>query len=296
MPSHLHESLVYLFRNRPTLAAALLRDALQVDLPRHTQARIESADLTNIQPTEYRADLVAVLIENAPVLGIIVEVQLSIDERKRYAWPVYVASLRARLQCPVCLLVITLNERVARWAKLPTILGGSNVFEPFVLNRTGVPEISDDTHASADPELAVLSALAHGRHADTHKATQIARAALKASVALDGDRCRLYSDLILTSLSEAARRELKSMDPAKYEYQSDMAKYWDAHGKALGRVEGRIEGAANVILKQLTLRFGMLSEEVQTFVRRADIKLLDAISERVLSAKTLAQALGTQIV
>lgn len=290
MPSHLHESLVYLFRNRPTLAAALLRDALHVNLPRHTQARIESADLTNIQPTEYRADLVAVLIENAPVLGIIVEVQLSVDERKRYVWPVYVASLRARLKCPVCLLVITLDERVARWAKTPTLLGGSNVFEPLVLNRSGVPEISDDTQAFADPELAVLSALAHGRNADTHKATQIARVALKASAVLDGDRCRLYSDLIVTSLSEAARRELKSMDPAKYEYQSDIAKHWDAHGKALGRVEG----TANVILKLLTLRFGALSDEVQSFVRRADISSLDAMSERVLSAETLAQALGTE--
>lgn len=32
---------------------------------------------------------------------------------------------------------------------------------------------------------------------------------------IDEDRSRLYCDSILTSLSEAARRELQSMDPAK---------------------------------------------------------------------------------
>jgi hypothetical protein len=33
MPSHLHEALLLLFRNRPALAPELLRDALHVALP-----------------------------------------------------------------------------------------------------------------------------------------------------------------------------------------------------------------------------------------------------------------------
>jgi hypothetical protein len=43
-----------------------------------------------------------------------------------------------------------------------------------------------------------------------------------ASLGLDADRSRLYFDLVLASLSEAARRELQTMDPAKYEYQSEL--------------------------------------------------------------------------
>ena len=58
MPSHLHEALLLLFRNRPALAPELLRSALHQELPAYTEARIESADLTDIQPAEYRADLV----------------------------------------------------------------------------------------------------------------------------------------------------------------------------------------------------------------------------------------------
>ena len=54
MPSQLHEALLLLFRNRPTLAPELLRDALHMELPEYTEARIDSADLNDIQPTEYR--------------------------------------------------------------------------------------------------------------------------------------------------------------------------------------------------------------------------------------------------
>ncbi|HSO00232.1 MAG TPA: hypothetical protein VLS89_18195 [Candidatus Nanopelagicales bacterium] len=48
MPSLPHEGLVDLFRNRPTLAAELLRAALGQALPAFTEARIESADLAEI--------------------------------------------------------------------------------------------------------------------------------------------------------------------------------------------------------------------------------------------------------
>jgi hypothetical protein len=62
MPSQLHEVLLLLFRNRPSLAPDLLRDVLGVALPEYTEARIDSADLTQVQPTEYRADLVVLLL------------------------------------------------------------------------------------------------------------------------------------------------------------------------------------------------------------------------------------------
>jgi hypothetical protein len=86
MPSQLHEVLLQLFRNRPALAPELLRDALHQELPSYTEVRIDSADLSEIQPAEYRADLVVLLLDGVPVLGIVVEVQLSPDERKQYVF------------------------------------------------------------------------------------------------------------------------------------------------------------------------------------------------------------------
>jgi hypothetical protein len=53
MPSQLHEVSLQLFRNRPSLAPELLRDALGVELPAFTETRIDSADLAEVQPAEY---------------------------------------------------------------------------------------------------------------------------------------------------------------------------------------------------------------------------------------------------
>lgn len=280
MPSQLHEALVFLFRNRATLAPELLRGALRVPLPAYTEARIDSAELTEIQPAEYRADAVVLLLNGVPIFGIVVEVQLSPDERKRFVWPAYVANLRARLEVPVCLLVVAGDEAVARWATKRVELGGGNHFAALVLGPSGVPEITDEAQACNDPELAVLSAMAHGQDADYGKSARIALAAQMASVGLDRDRSRLYLDLVLTSLSEAARQELQAMDPAKYEYQSEFAKRYVA--------QGRID----LLIRQLTLRFGPLTDEALSRISAASIQELDAIGDRVLTAPTLQEALG----
>ncbi len=69
---------------------------------------VESSELGDVVPPEYRADLVLVLegADGRPALAIVIEVQLRGDPRKRFTWPVYVASLRARFECPVLLLVV----------------------------------------------------------------------------------------------------------------------------------------------------------------------------------------------
>jgi Domain of unknown function (DUF4351) len=95
----------------------------------------------------------------------------------------------------------------------------------------------------------------------------------------------LIGDLILTSLSEAARKALRTMDPAKYEYQSDFAKECIALGLAKGRVA--------LVIKQLTFRFGPLPDEVQAALAQSSIAELDAIGERLLTAQTLQDALGS---
>jgi hypothetical protein len=217
-----HEAHLLLFRNQPALAAELIRNALHAKVPKYAEARIAAADLTDIQPAEYRADLVIQLLDDASVFGIVVEVQLSEDDRKR-----------------------------------------------------------------ANPELAVFSAMAHGRDANTQQSVRIAMAAQRASVDLDADRVRLYFDLIISSLSEAARSALKNMDARKYEYQSDFARKYVAQG----RVEGATEGRAALIARQLTIRFGALGEKAHGVIAGASIAELDAMGERLLGARTLEEVL-----
>ena len=78
------------------------------------------------------------------------------------------------------------------------------------------------------------------------------------------------------------------MNSLGYEYQSDFARRYVAQGRMEGKVEGRVE----IVLKQLALRFGPLSEAAQACVRDAPDAQLDAVAERVLTAGTLEEALG----
>jgi hypothetical protein len=228
--------------------------------------------------------MVIQLVDDVPVLGIIVEVQLSPDERKRFVWPAYVANLRARIECPVCLLVVTADDAVARWAARRVELGGQNYFAPYVLSPSLVPKVTEAEAARANPELAVLSAMAHGESANTEESVRIATVAQMASAGLDDDRSKLYFDLIMSSLSEAARHALNQMDARNYEYRSDFARHYVA--------QGEMQGRAALIARQLTVRFGPLSAEAESKVRGSSIAELDAMGERLLTARTLREALG----
>jgi hypothetical protein len=268
-----------------------LRDVLRINLPDYTEARIADSDLTQVQPAEYRADLVVLLHNDKPVLGIVLEVQLSVDPDKSFAWPAYAVSLRARERCPVCLLVFAVHEPVLRWAANPIDLGGGNTFTASVIGRSGVPVITDLARARAEPELAVLSAMAHGQ-SDASVAAQIGLAAIAASLDLEPERSVLYFDLVLTHLSEAARASLQTMDPATYEFQSEFAKRYLSQGRAEGRTEGRAEGEVAVLSKLLQLKFGPLDSASTERLRGASTTDIERWAERILSAATLEEVFG----
>jgi hypothetical protein len=240
-----------------------------------------------VRPSEYRADAIIQLRRDGSVFGIIVEVQLRKDEDKGFVWPVYIATLRNRIRCPVCLLVVAPDDKVASWARQPIILGGDSRVVPWVLPLADIPEILHPEQASEQPELAVLSAIAHGNDPDVNKSLEIAMAAHRASEALDRDRSSLYFDLISGSLSEAARKAFESM-VANRQYISDFARKYFGDGKA----EGKAEGEAAVLLILLSQRFGVLSETTQDRIRGASVAQLESLAQRLLTASTLREALG----
>jgi hypothetical protein len=103
-----------------------------------------------------------------------------------------------------------------------------------------IPVIVDEQVARQDPELAVLSAMAHGHE---EVGASIAQTVLAAVGGLDTERVRLYVDLAMSSLSEAARYALEAlMQRGTYEYQSEFARKYVAQGREEGRQEGREEG------------------------------------------------------
>jgi hypothetical protein len=291
MPSYLHELLLLLFRNRSGSAADLLRE-LDVQLPEYDEIRADSSDLNDLRPAEYRADLVLLLTRGSQkVLGVIVEVQLGRDDDKPYAWPAYIANLRARYRCPVCLLVITIEDAVARWAGRSIDVGPGTRCQPCVVGPSNAPAITALEDAQENVELAVLSAIEHRQSTDILLAKRIAIAAILASADIDAERSRLYLDLIEISLSQNTPEAFEiAMNSLGYEYQGAFARRYYGQGKAEGKAEGRME----LILKLLTSRFGPLTEAAQARVRGAQDAQLDAVAERMLTAKTIEEALSQQ--
>jgi hypothetical protein len=270
-------------------------------LPAHSEVRVESADLGQIAPTEYHADLVVLLVNGRPVLAIVLEVQLRRDGYKRFSWPLYAASARVRFRCPVCVLVVTPVAAVARWAARPVAIGPGNTFQPLVVGPDGVPVVTDREVARADPELAVLSAMAHGKGtAGPETAAQVAFAALAASLGLEDERALLYSDLIRISLGAAARKALEAMMafPEGYEFQSEFARKHDAIGRAKGVAIGEAKGIAIGEAKGIAIgeANGMAIGEAKaragaviTVLEARGLQVTDEQRERILGCKDLEQ-------
>jgi len=224
MPKLSHEALVHLVRAAPDVIVGLLRRELGLELPAQAQPRITAAELVDLNLAEYRADAVITLgPDDAPTEAFVLEAQNDIDARKHRTWPLYVAGLRARLCCPVTLVIVALDPLVAAWCAEPIDLGRQRgTILPLVLGPAQIPIIIDPDEARRAPELAVLSVIVHG-----HKpgAEHIALAALTAVRDLDRDHELLYPDLIHAMLGEVARAALELiMNKAPYEYQSEFAR------------------------------------------------------------------------
>lgn len=105
---------------------------------------------------------------------------------------------------------------------------------------------------------------------------------------LDADRSKLYLDLVLSSLNEAARKALQmNMRPDGYEYKSDFARRYMAEGRAEGRLEERVE----MVTSLLNARFGPLSEAVKKQIASRSADELNTIAVRLLTAASLEEAL-----
>ncbi|MFT3776581.1 MAG: DUF4351 domain-containing protein [Minicystis sp.] len=272
-----HEILVDLFKTRPSLAPEILVEALGIALPSYTEARLASVDLTQVQPAEYRADVVVLLLDSdVPVLVLIIEVQLGVDPRKRFSWPAYAMVSRGNHGCPVGLLVVAPDPDVAAWCAEPIETGIPGfVLRPPVLRREAVPVVTDPAEAARRLELAMLSVMAHGQ---TAQGETIAGALLPAIAGLDEERSRFYLDLLLNCVGEATRRALEAKMKG-YEYQSEFAKKYVAQGERA------------MLLRQLRTRFGELPAAVVARVESAEVAMLERWGDRVLSAKTLAEVL-----
>ncbi len=292
MPSTLHEVLVEMFRNQPLLAVDLLTDGLGMRLPRFQHAEVQSNEFTDITPTEYRADVVVTLTFNSKaVFAVVVEAQLRTDERKRWSWPVYLSTLRARSRCPAVLLVICVDTSTASWCAKPIDLGHPGwVLTPLTMGPDQVPLVIDGQAAIRTPELACLSAIAHADHPEQDR---VFGAFLEGLTSLDLHRRALYSDFVYQALPVAAQKCLEELlTTRRYEYQSEFVRKYIFQGRAEGHEQGLLEGKAHgeaaALLGVIEARGLSLPEEVRArIVECTDITLLDGWVRRAATASSV---------
>ncbi|AXK87413.1 hypothetical protein IU443_19765 [Nocardia farcinica] len=282
MPSAPHEVVIDMFNARPDLVAPLL-SALGCQLPCYETVEPRSERAAVLAPTEYYADAVLAFRRGGDtVLAVVVEIQLRRDGDKLWSWPVYTASLRARLRCPVLLLVICPDPRTATWAAQPLHFGYGNpptTLAPLVLDPSSVPVVTDPDLAAELPELAVLSAVAHPDHPDH---TEIWRALAIGLRTLGADPALRYHDFILTMLPRAVRpawEAFMSTGLRDYNFTSDFARKYFAEGEA----QGEAIGEAKSVLTVLDARGITVSDQVrETILSCRDLDQLQKWLRRAL--------------
>lgn len=290
-----HEVLVDVFRERPDLAITLLAPLIGAEFPAGTSRVVEAA-FTQIAPAEYMADLVLGIgaPDEPPALGIVLEVQLDVDEGKRYSWPVYGTTQRARWRQPAIVAVVAPSTRVAAWAGRPIPLGpGAGYFQPHVIGPDQIPHVTDVGEACAGPELAVLSALAHGGSADGR---QVLEALAHVVLGLPENVGALYYEVVAKEFPEAMRRAMEVVMPRRLRsedvYSEFGRKYFGEgleQGLEQGHVNGRRDEALRLVLRQLGRRCGLPGEALQARLAALDLESLESLGEALLDFTGIAE-------
>jgi hypothetical protein len=265
-----HQGIIAMFRENPSLAPHLIEKLFPVQLPPHASAKVVESTLDQMIPVEFSADLVLELLDEQgePVLLIVLEMQRAIDRDKEYSWPVYVAVARAPKRCQAIVLVVAPDEKVAAWASAKIDLGlGLGIIQPLVLGPGVVPQVTDPAEAEKETALAILSAVAHGNGPN---GLAVVQAALSALGRLDQEHAAVYFQIIYDALREPMRRALEELV-----------------------MERRIEGKANFppFAQQLIDRGKTegRAADVLTVLRVRRIDVPDAARERILSQRDPTQ-------
>jgi hypothetical protein len=299
MPSRKHQRLVVLLTEHPLLFVELVRLCSELDVPGDLE--LSAGPETARLPTSERiADGTVVVWHRDGVEheAFVLEVQLQEDEEKRTSWPAYVVGIAARLRCPVALLVVTVSERVARWARKPIDLGhGRMVLEPLVVGPRQIPAELSLEEARARPDRLALSVITHGQRRGSLRLNRTAMTVAQELLASRDRRSIVLADLIVDSI----RDDVRKMVQAEMEAQTGWGKtiWFSEIGKAVadgwadGRAAGLADGKAEalwLVLQSRGLEPTMRQRERVEACR--DHRQLERWLRKALRAKSVAEVFG----
>lgn len=215
---------------------------------------------------------------------------LALRERALYYWArLYAGQLQrgsayVELQrCAVVLIANFVELKGARFHSTFKVLeptSGALLTEHFEVHVLELPKLPSALDRNDEPNLVLWGRfLAATRDEDLEQLAMESPVLKQAKDALD----RLSADP-----DARLRAEQREMALISYDLGMTMAR---RQGEAAGRLEGRLEGKAELLQRQLTLKFGELPADVLTRLASATEADLARWSERILSASSLEQVL-----
>lgn len=258
MPSTIHQGLAWAFADDPPLGFELMREVFGLPVPDLESITDRRAELDRYAPCfgdsrELRPDLAlsgdlarrAKLSKFVGGVALIVEVQRKIEWIKRWRLWVYWALLAERLRRTTVVMLVTLEDDVAAWARELGSLELCPNESLLVLNRQNMPRILDFDLAQRRPSKALLSALLHSINDDI----DVMQTAFTAAMGLADDRRWRYASAILAAASEERSEQLKGSVTMEERYELTRVErnsiaWHDGHEE--GRQEGRQEGQREV--------------------------------------------------
>ena len=175
-----------------------------------------------------------------------------------------------------------------------------DTIHPRVLGPPELPRVTDPAEVRRRPEIAVLSAMAHGNEPG---GLAVVMAVLNGLVGFDEAMARVYRKLIYDALEEALRRKVDQMNLERigpFEDPPFVVKLKEigraegealgrAEGEALGRAEGQVETLRAMLLKLVAREGFTLSEEERARIDGCDDPaVLDRWLDNLHEAKTAA--------
>ena len=199
--------------------------------------------------------------------------------------------MRARKRCPTIVLVVAPDADVAAWATEPIDSGlGRGSCSPLVLGPEIVPRVTDEALAAQEPELAILSAVAHGNGAN---GLDVVQAFFRALDRLDRELAAAHFQIVYTAMREPMRIALEAMvmerqTQAKATFPPFMQKLIDR-----GELEGELKGARGVLLRLVAQAGISLSDDDRARVQACnELATLERWVDNVRDAKTAADVLS----
>jgi hypothetical protein len=192
---------------RPGFALELLAWGLRGHADDYHDACLESVDLNERLPTEYRADsVISVKGPDGRKRFVIVEVQRTYKEEKVWTWAAYAGALMGRHKCGVMLVVVCLDQKTADKYRRPiTSAESSLIICPVVVGPNELPILREAQDVLASPEIATLSAITRPNDVETVVAVATTLATF------DDERGLIYYDYLRGQLPETVRSQLEEL-------------------------------------------------------------------------------------